>query len=353
MKVLLLSRYERSGASSRLRCLQYIPYLSNKGIEIEVSSLFNEKYLKNLYEIEKKNIANVFRCYAKRARKIFKIKKFDLIWIEYEIFPWLPDLLENILSLVDIPYIVDYDDAIFHRYNLNPNKIARYFLANKIEKIMRRATVVVAGNSYIANHAVAAGAKRVETLPTVVDLNRYQIIKNSFSGEFVIGWIGSPKTTIYLEMIKPVIKRINELNNISLTLVGSGHIQFKNIKVKYYTWTEESEVQLINTFDIGIMPLLDNPWEKGKCGYKLIQYMACGKPVVASPVSANKEIVENGINGFLAETVEEWYNAISILRDNPDLRKRMGEAGRKKIRDQYCLKTTERKLLSIFRTIRN
>lgn len=353
MKVLLLCRYDRSGASSRLRCLQYIPYLSSQGIKIEVLSLFNDEYLKNLYKTGKKNIVNVLHCYAKRARILLKLKKFDLIWVEYELFPWLPDLFEKLIRIVDIPYIVDYDDAIFHRYNLNSYKIARFLLKNKIENIMRRANVVIAGNNYIANHAIAAGANRVEIIPTVIDLNRYKICERSYSEDFVIGWIGSPKTTIYLELIKPVINRIKKTSNIYLSLVGSGRIHFKNIKVKYHSWSEESEVHLINMFDIGIMPLLDSPWEKGKCGYKLIQYMACGKPVVASSVGTNKAIVENGINGFLTKTVEEWENAITILRYNPDLRREMGEAGRKKVIDHYCLQVTGPKLLSIFKSIRN
>jgi glycosyltransferase involved in cell wall biosynthesis len=353
MRVLLLNRYSRMGASSRLRCLQYLPYLAAHGIEVDALPLFNDRYLETLYQFGKRESANVLGCYLQRVCALLTIRKYDLLWIQYEIFPWLPEWIEKILYFFRVPFVVDYDDAIFHSYNLNPRPIVRTLLGNKIERIMRRASAVIAGNRYIARRAYLSGAQKVAYLPTAIDLNRYQMENRRTNGELVIGWIGSPKTAKYLDTIKPALNHCANLKNTSLSLVGSGPVELNNIPINYYPWSEESEVQLINDYDIGIMPLSDTPWEKGKCGYKLIQYMASGKPVVASAVGANKEIVEHGINGFLAGTTEEWIKAFSILHDNALLRKKMGESGRRKVRDKYCLQVTGPKLLSVLKSVRD
>jgi glycosyltransferase involved in cell wall biosynthesis len=123
-------------------------------------------------------------------------------------------------------------------------------------------------------------------------------------------------------------------------LIGSGNVIFPDVRVEILPWSEETEVALLQTCDVGIMPLPDEPWTRGKCGFKMIQYMACGLPVVASPVGVNKEIVEHGVNGFLAVTNDEWLTALSTLRDNPELRRKMGAAGRRKVEEKYCLQVT-------------
>ena len=138
---------------------------------------------------------------------------------------------------------------------------------------------------------------------------------------------------------------------MSFSVVGSGQIDLDGVPMSIIPWSEETEVDHIQDFDIGIMPLPDSQWEQGKCGYKLIQYMACGKPVVASPVGANRKIVEHGVNGFLAGSTEEWLEALTVLRDNSDLRKKMGTAGRKKVEKRYCIQVTARRLLSILQSV--
>ncbi len=352
MRILLLTRYSRMGASSRLRCLQYIPYLASQGVEVVPLSLFNDAYLDHLYKSGRRRISNVLWCYWNRVSALLSQKQYDILWIQYELFPWLPNWIERLALSARIPYVVDYDDAMFHAYNLNTKFAVRLLLKKKIEKIMRHANVVVAGNKYLAHHASQSGARRVELFPTVIDLDRYHTNMRTSGDRLVIGWIGSPKTSKYLDIIKPALHRFAKDREVLLSLVGAGSIQFENIKVKRSPWSEESEVQFINDFDIGIMPLCDTPWEQGKCGYKLIQYMACAKPVVASPVGANNELVRDGSNGFLAGSTQEWIQAFSTLHDNPELRSQMGRSGQKQVRDEYCLQVTGPKLLSIFESIR-
>jgi len=352
MKILLLSRYGPNGASSRIRSYQYLPYLKAQGIDCVVAPLLDDDYIRSLYSRKAKPLFSIISSYIQRIWNILNSRSFNLVWIEKEIFPWLPAWMEILLTHANIPYIVDYDDAIFHRYDLNPNKTVRILFRNKIKKVMQYSDFVIAGNKYLANYAIRAGAKRVEFIPTVIDLDRYSIKDNMNANEFKVGWIGSPTTAKYLNLVRQALSQFAKEGNISFSFVGSGHIELGELPINISRWSEETEVSSIQDFDVGIMPIPDNPWERGKCGYKLIQYMACGKPVVASPVGANTEIVEHGVNGFLAETTKEWLDALKILRSRPELRKKMGTEGRKMVEKNFCIQVTAPKLLSLLKSVR-
>jgi len=350
-RILLLSRYSRLGASSRIRSYQYLPYLEVHGFRVTVAPLFDDNYLKSLYAGKGSALGSILGGYFRRVCYLINIRRYDLIWIEKELFPFLPAWGEVLVSYMSIPYVVDYDDAIFHRYDLHPNKMVRFLLGRKIDQVMQRAALVIVGNSYLAERARQAGAKRVELLPSVVDLSRYPLTPQSRNPIFTIGWIGSPVTASYLNTVRPALAEVCKGGKGRVVLVGAGPIDLHNVPVEIRPWSEETEVADIHSFDVGIMPLPDEPWERGKCGYKLIQYMACGKPVVASPVGVNNQIVEDGINGFRASTTAEWIRALSALRDDPSLRERMGIAGRKKVEMQYCIQVTAPRLASLLRSV--
>ena len=248
-----------------------------------------------------------------------------------------------------IPIVVDYDDAVFHRYDLHPSPVIRAVLGRKLDRFMARADTVVTGNEYLHDRAAAAGSKRIEIIPTVVDLDRYPQPAPRASGRAVrIGWIGSPNTAKYLKIIAPVIERLAAEYAIDCVAVGARADQVAGTPIRAERWQEEFEVDILSQFDIGIMPLEDTPWEQGKCGYKLIQYMACGMPVVASPVGVNKELVVQGRNGFLAASAEHWYSALRELIDNESLRNRMAAEGRQRIELKYNLQRQLPRLVSIF-----
>lgn len=337
MRILLLSRYSRMGASSRLRTLQFVPWLEQAGIEVVHRPLLDDAYLERLYGSGSGWSMTVIGAYGRRIFELLQARRFDLAWVETEAFPWLPFDVERLLSLFRVPYVVDYGDAGFHRYDTHRHSAVRRMLGDKIDRVMRHAALVVCGNDYIAERARLAGAKRVEILPTCVDLARYAMPSGGSEVPTIptIGWIGTPYTARYLAGVKPVIERLAHLRAFRMLTVGSEFpdLQCRNQVAR--TWTEESETAHLQHMDIGIMPLIDAPWERGKCGYKLIQYMACGKPVVASPVGVNRRIVAHGENGFLAETEEEWFAVLNRLLDDPDLRARMGQAGRRRVEDSY------------------
>jgi glycosyltransferase involved in cell wall biosynthesis len=354
MKILLLSRYGRLGASSRLRSYQYLPVLKECGFKIDVVPLLDDSYLTDLYAGKKKNKTNIAHRYFSRLLKMMNCHKYDLLWIEKELFPWFPSWVEEFLAASGVKYIVDYDDAVFHRYDMLENNLLKKILGQKIDRIMQGAALVIAGNDYLAKRAVMSGAKRVERIPTVIDLDRYPIDRypngNLHQNEtFSIGWIGSPVTVQYLYHAKPALMELCKNNKACLVTMGAGPLHMKDVIVKDHPWSEETEAGCIRNFDVGIMPLPDEPWTLGKCGYKLIQYMACGKPVVASAVGANIEIIDHGKNGFLVESEKEWIKALTILSENKELRKKMGRHGRKKVETSYCLQVTASKLITIIK----
>jgi len=353
MNVLFLTRYSSLGASSRYRILQYLPYLRENGFVCAIQSLFDDKYLENLYQGQRSKLA-ILSAFYKRCLVLREQINFNIIFLEKELLPYVPIFFEDLLCKMKIPYIVDYDDALFHQYDCHKNIFIHQLLKNKISDVMRRSAYVVAGNNYLAEYANRTGAANVEVIPTVVDLSRYTVkeydLKNK-QENFVIGWIGSPSTTGYVEQVIPVLKEICKDGRSNLRLIGAGPVNLADMPFESIPWSESTEIKWLKSFDVGIMPLPDTPWARGKCGFKLIQYMACGLPVVASPVGVNKEIVEHGINGFLAETDDEWMQALSILKDNPDLIKRMGAAGRHKVEKKYSLQVTAPRLINLLKSL--
>ena len=351
MRVLLLSRYARTGASSRLRSYQYLPYLTKLGIDVTVAPLFDYEYLEKLYTGEF-SFSNVVKAYLRRIRWLLRSRGFDLIWLEKEALPWCPSWLELPLSRSRVPLVVDYDDALFHRYDCHRAGAVRLILGNKIDALMRRAKVVLVGNDYLAQRAQQAGAQRIELLPTVVDTSRYEVLPANTTEPVRIGWIGTPRTARYLEMLRPILGQLLAGRDVHIVAVGARPEQLKGLPIEARRWSEESEAAELQAIDIGIMPLPDEPFERGKCGYKLVQYMACGKPVVASPVGVNAQIVQNGVNGFLAANLSQWEQHLGALCSDPDLRVRLGVAGRRLVERRYSLGVTAPKLAGLLRFAR-
>jgi glycosyltransferase involved in cell wall biosynthesis len=212
---------------------------------------------------------------------------------------------------------------------------------------MRGAAMVIAGNLYLAEYAQRAGAARVEVVPTVVDLKRYCAGVRDASVPFTIGWIGSPPTARYLERVAPALAAACQGGRARVVAVGSGPVSLPAVPLEVRPWAHHTEAAEIRRFDVGIMPMPDDPWARGKCGFKLIQYMACGVPVIASPVSANLDIVSHGANGLLAASQDEWIAALEALRVDPQLRERLGTAGRHTVEQRYSLDVTAPRLADL------
>jgi len=353
LKVLLFSKYSRRGPSSRLRSLQYLAPLRDHGIDVQVHALFPDAYLEALYGGHPEAARyRAWGYFSQRLMQLLRRREHDLAWIEGELFPYLPYWIEAALARSLKSYVVDYDDALFHKYDQSANPLVRRMLGRKIDRIMHGAACVIAGNRYLAARARQAGAARIEIIPTVVDEQRYAAASPADEQPPVIGWVGSPATEHYMLDIRQVLEQVCAAHHARLLLVGARTEtagQFDGITPEVVPWSEASEAAMIARMDIGIMPLLDSPWERGKCGYKIIQYMACGLPVVASPVGANVDIVRHGENGFLAADDAAWRDALERLIASPSLRARMGRAGRARVEAEYSLVAQVPRLADILR----
>jgi glycosyltransferase involved in cell wall biosynthesis len=349
MRVLALTRYDSIGPSSRVRFYQYIPYLESRGVELQIAPLLGGDYIHRLYSGKHQSVTSLLMSYINRVTRLTISHSFDLLWIEKELLPWLPAWIESQLVGRGIPCVIDYDDAVFHRYDMHANPLIRIFLGKKIGTIMRQATTVVVGNDYLAEHARQVGASRIKYLPSVVDINRYPI-REKIGNRIRIGWIGTPSTAPYLALIRDALEDVSRQIDMRLVLVGpEDRDPLPGMAKEVLPWSSATEVVQIQSFDVGIMPLWDGPFERGKCGYKLIQYMACGLPVIASAVGVNSRIIEHGKTGFLASTSAEWVQALVKLSQSASLRNDLGKAGRTKVEQEYCLQVTAPRLFNIIK----
>ncbi len=348
MKIALLTKYGDLAASTRQRFKQFRPHLQDVGFEIEHLPLLDDDYLRELYASGRRNRVYLAARYFQRIRWLIRRQDVSVIWLHCELFPYLPGLFEMLARWPGKPVVFDFDDAIFHNYDLHPNPFIRRILAHKLRTTIRGSELALCGNAYLADYA-RPFCNRVEIVPTVLDTQIYGFrpagrrpVNTSFEvrHDFAthIGWIGTPSTwTQYMLPMMPLLSDVAAQNRARIVTVGAGSTAALDPFFDHLAWTEDTEVARIQDADIGIMPLTETPWARGKCGYKLIQYMACGIPVVASPVGVNADIVEHGVNGFLASTEAEWRTALTMLARDPALRRRMGIEGRRKVEQHYSL----------------
>jgi len=349
LRVLALTYYDRLGASSRLRFFQYIAYLKSHGIDVDISYFLSSDYVEGRQR-GRVISGEAWRAFLRRFSALNRIGSYDLLWIEKECFPWLPAFLETSFLGRDPPFVLDYDDAVFHKYDQHRNGVVRKLLKDKHPILMRRSALVVAGNSYVEEFARSSGARHVVTLPTAIDLGRYVYV-GKFSApqrQVRIGWIGQSSTAKFLKPLTGLFLKLEQEEGVRFKAIGVDP-KVHELPMEGVGWSEETEVRAIKDLDIGIMPLTDGPFERGKCGYKLIQYMGSGLPVVASPVGVNKDIVEHGVTGFLAETEVEWFNALRTLINDAALRERMGRAGRLKVERRFSTNVTAPRLAELLK----
>lgn len=334
---LVLAKYGMLAASTRQRFVQAVPYLEEAGITLDFDYLLDDAYLQRLFHQGGRNTAALLGRYGARLAAVMRAGKYDFLWVQYELFPYWPGVFERLVGLSGIPVICDYDDAIFHPYDQHRNPLVRMLLSGKLQPLLRRCDLAFCGNAYLQEY-VARYCARTEIIPTVVDMAHYTPDVRSAAPVPVLGWIGSPSTwRLHAMPMAGVFAESVRLGRANMLVVGAGEAADGTQPFTYRDWVQTREVADIREMDIGVMPIPDEPWARGKCGYKLIQYMACGLPVVASPVGVNREIVQHGVNGFLASTEAEWRTAIEALLADAALRQRMGQAGRKMAEEKYSI----------------
>lgn len=354
--VLVLTKYSRAGASSRLRSYQYVDYFKKEHYpcDFEIKPFLNDQYLENLYSKKKNTLASLIRVYLNTFLFLIKNRnRYDLVFIEKEIFPYFPAWVE-LIFLKNKKFVLDYDDAIFHNYDRHKNFLIRLFLGKKINQLMKKANLITVGNEYLKQRAVVAKADNIEIIPTVVDLDKYSMRPDNLENNLipVIGWIGTSVTQKYLKMIESSLAQVFSIKKFKFLAIGADlNLQLHGFDYEILPWSEKTEVEFLNRIDIGVMPLLDQPFEKGKCGYKLIQYMALGKPVIASPIGVNIEIIQHKKNGFLVLSSQEWIEAFLFLLNNPANMNLMGMESRKIVESRFSLQKYAPILFKLFNNL--
>ncbi len=353
MRILFLTKYSYLGASSRYCYYNYLSIFKENEVDCTVSAFFDDEYLDNLSYSKSIDITKVFGYYWHRIKILLGLSKFDydLVVIEYELLPYFPSFFERAIKYIGIKFIVTYDDAIFHNYDLNPNLIVRLLLGCKIKNVIKNACGVITGSPYLTNYAQRFN-KTVREIPTSIDEKKYdKITFNKAQSKFSIGWIGSNSTSKYLLEIIPALRKFSQNYPCEIRLIGFNkelRKYLEDLPVKYINWEEKTELEEISKISIGIMPLLNDQWSRGKCGFKLIQYMACAKPTISTPLEANIKINRNG-NNLHADNNEEWYNALEQVFLNQERFQKVGSENKLIVSEWYSIQANYQKYLDLFR----
>jgi len=354
-KVLFIAhhRLDRS-PGQRYRFEQYFEWFQKNGIECELSNLLDEKDDITLYSTgnywEKFKIA--LRSFKKRREDLARIKDFDAVLIYREALLTRGIRFEKKIANTGVPIIFDFDDAIWVKDVSNGNKWLSFLKSSdKIKSILPLCKYVTAGNQYLADYAKKYNPN-VAVIPSTIDCNKYVPIESN-KQQVVIGWVGSHTTVKHFELVVNVYQKLKEKygDAIAFKVIGDPTYSNEKLGIIGEAWDNSKEVELFNSIDIGVMPLDEDPWTKGKCGMKGLLYMSVGKPAVMSAVGMNTDIIENGKNGFIPIGEQEWFEVLCRLIDNPELRNQIGAKGRETVVEKYSVESQKYNLLNIYRQI--
>ncbi len=359
MKIIYFTKYTQAGPSSRYRSYQYFPFFEQAGISVSVHPFFDDAYISSLYTTGRRSVLGLIPRMIRRFFQVLLLKDYDVLVIEYELFPYTPLWVEKLALVGKKRIIFDYDDAIFHNYDRPGNTLVNWLCRDKIFKLVQKAAAVITGSPYLTEK-LAPFAKRVVEIPTSIPFKKYEDALPAESNSatvkkpFRIGWIGSKTTSPNILLVKPALLQLQKEFDIELVLIGFYKPLLPQLEGLRYTalpWEEHTEISTMKTFDAGIMPLERNDFNNGKCGFKLIQYMACGLPTISTPLAANVKI-DHGAGNLFASTTEEWEACFRQLITHADgFKMDTGNKNREIIREQYSTEANWSKYLSVFRQV--
>lgn len=325
MNLTIFTRYNTLGASSRYRYYMYAARMRDASEQVDVFNFFDEQYLRCLYKGKRAGIFNILNSYWRRFKDI--LNAGDKLLIEYELFPFLPYCIEK-MFLKRRKYILNFDDNVWEKY------AGKIFLSAKYDALVRNASGIIVANDFLYEK-VSKLNKNTIKIPTVVDLDLYRLETEKF-GKFTLVWIGTPVTYMYLEKYAEALGLMSEKYDFELLVIARKSLEERRINgvnMRFVNWSQGSETELLLRSHVGIMPLTDDEFSKGKSAFKLIQYSAAGLPVIASPVGENVNVVTDGETGFLADSPTEWIEALGKLIDDKNLYSTMTKNTRKSSED--------------------
>jgi glycosyltransferase involved in cell wall biosynthesis len=352
-EILMIVQYpENVSPCQRFRFELYKDILSKKGYRVTTKPFFDKKGYNVVHQYGfflKKTMA-LAKGFLGRLLLFGQLGRYDFILLQREVAPIGPPLFEWLyIKLFRKKIIYDFDDAIWIQSVSEQNSFAGNFkYAKKVKNICKWAFKISGGNDYLCSYAKQYNNNVVYN-PTCVDTqNRYNVLADHNVDRVTIAWTGSFSTLKYLTIVENALIRLQEKYDFDIKIICNQRPLLNLKNVQYVEWSEANEVSALASCQIGLMPLTHDEWSEGKCGFKLIQYLSLGIPAVSSAVGVNKKIIEEGVNGYFADTDADWFNNIEKLILDIDMRKQMGLAGRKKIIAQYSLQSNENNFLNLF-----
>jgi glycosyltransferase involved in cell wall biosynthesis len=349
-KLLILAPYPiHCAPSQRFRFEQYLPELE-KELDIESHSFIDMELWNALYKDGRfaYKAIKMLQAFVRRKMLFLKIAKCDYLFIHREVAQVGPPIFEWIIAkILRKKFIYDFDDAIWiPNYSESNAKFQRLKAYWKVRYIMKWAHTITAGNQYLANFALQYNSN-VIILPTTIDMD-YHKSSEKEPNEIVIGWTGSHTTVHYLNFLTPVLKKLAEKHLFKFRVISNQAPEFELENLDFVKWNKESEIEDLSKIDIGVMPLVEDQWSSGKCGFKALQYMSLGIPTVLSPVGVNEEIVEHNKTGFLVTDADAWISILSNLIEDKALRETIGQAGKNRIQESYSVEANTPKYSKLF-----
>ncbi len=345
-----LHRPDRS-PSQRFRFEQFVGFLEANNWKCDYAYVLEEEGDKAFYTPGAywKKAMVVIKGFLRRMSDIAKADQYDVIFIQRETFVTGSTFFEHRFARTKAKVVFDFDDAIWLLDISDANKNLSWLKdPSKTKKIIGLSDLVIAGNAFLANYAKEYN-ENVQVLPTVIDTDFYKTRKKRVEGVITIGWTGSQTTNRHFLLAEPWLRILKEKYGARIRFIAITErpIEIKGLDIETIYWDRTREIENLDQIDIGMMPLSDDEWSKGKCGFKGIQYMSLSIPTVMSPVGVNPEIIQDGVNGYLPKTTDEWVSRISNLIDSELLRGEIGAAGRKTIEDRYSVNFAQGRLLQM------
>ncbi len=337
----------------RFRIEQYLPFLEQQGYHFVFSHIISEKDDAILYKKFNyiKKLFIFVRSIRVRRNDLKNLSEFDAVFIYREAVLHGSSRIERQIHKKGVPIIYDFDDSIWLLDVSEGNRSLRWLKRpSKVAEIIQLSTITVIGNNYLYQFA-SQHTKNARIIPTTIDTEKFQATnKARVQNKICIGWTGSTTTLKHLKTAIPFLKKLKDRypEKISFKVIADTPLVCEELDYEFVKWSAQNETDDIQSIDIGIMPLPDDGWSKGKCGFKGLQYMAFEIPTVMSPVGVNTEIIDDGVNGFLASTEEEWIEKLSLLIESPELRSSLGKAGRKTVQEKYSFEVNKHKWLQVF-----
>jgi len=351
---LMLDPYDTC-PGQRFRIEQWEPYLKDTGIEIDYFSFTNENLRKILYKEGHffSKTLGMSKALLRRVGHVLGASNYDAVYLFRTASFIGPALLERLLKLRGIPTIFDFDDAIYLTNTSDNNKRFGWLkFSGKTADICRLSSSVTVGNSHLAEYAKQFN-ESVFVVPTSIDTDWYRPVEDegTKNEKVIVGWTGSSTSQYHLEAFEPtLIELLEKRKNVDIRVISNREPSFKEIPYSWREWSPETEVKEIANIDIGIMPTPNDEWSRGKCALKALQYMSLGIPAICTDMGANRDVIEQGENGFLAKNQEEWLSYFDLLIDDSVLRKQLGDEARRTVVNRYSMNKCAELFAEVVRT---